>query len=121
MKDIVVLNIDQVQGGVVQIRCVFWFPIANGYPNPNATSAYPAINTTDPAVFTALQAGTMLEEVYSLQFPTSTINNNWSTVEAIILAFYTERKNYRGGVTAAIPDPGAKYKVYHDSTTGWSA
>jgi hypothetical protein len=120
-KDVILLDLQQVIGGIVQIRCVFWFPVTNGYPNPAAVSAYPAINTTDPAVLTSIQAGTTIEETMALQFPTSTIQNNWSTVEMIILAFYNERKNYRAGTVSAIPDPGLKYKVYHDSATGWLA
>lgn len=120
-KDIVLLDIQQVIGGIVQIRCVFWFPVTNAYPAPTATSAYPAINTTDPAILSAIQAGTVLEETMTLQFPTSTITNNWATVETIILAFYNERKNYRAGTVAALPDPGLKYKIAHDSVTGWSA
>jgi hypothetical protein len=120
-KDIVLLDIQQVMGGIVQIRCVFWFAVTNGYPQPNAVSSYPAINTTDPAVLASIQAGTTVEEVITLQFPTSTIVNSWSTVELIIAAFYNERKNYRAGTVAAIPDPGLRYKTYHDSATGWSA
>ena len=120
-KDIVLLDISENQGGISNIRMVFWMPVTSGFPNPSFTSAYPAISMTDPSVLTGLQNGTILEEVHSIQFPTSAIVNNWATVELIILAFLTSRKAYRTGTVTALPDPGAKYQVSHDSSSGWSS
>jgi len=120
-KQVVLLEISENQPGIVNLRCVFWFPITSGYPIPNFVSAYPDIGTTDSDVLTALRTGTMIEEVQVFQFPTSSITTAWSTVELIIAAFYTSRKNYRSGIVSALPDPGSKYKVFNDSATGWSA
>jgi len=120
-KQIVLLDISENQPGIVNIRCVFWLPVTSGYPSPSFVSSYLDINNTDPAVLTALQAGTILEEVHVFQFPTGSIATSWTTVELIIKAFYDSRKNYREGVTSALPDPGSKYKIFNDSVTGWSA
>ena len=120
-KQIVLLDITENQPGIVNLRCVFWFSVTAGYPNATFVSAYPDIGTTDPDVLNSLRAGTMIEEEHVFQFPTSSLTTAWSTVELIIAAFYTSRKNYRSGIVSALPDPGAKYKVFNDSSTGWSA
>lgn len=122
-KDICILDIQEQQGGICNIRCVFWLPIVAPYPQPSVKSAYLNSNT-DPAtsgIESALQAGTLIEEVHIFQFPTSSIVSQWTTVEAIILAFLNARKNYRAGTLPALPDPGTKFGVLHDSSTGWSA
>jgi len=122
-KQICLLNISEVQGGICQITCAFWLPVVSAFPNASGSSAYPAIST-DPntsGVLAAIQAGTIIEEVHTYQFSNAEIVNSWAAVEAIILAFFNARKNYRSGAAAAVPDPGLKYAILYDSSTGWSA
>lgn len=122
-KDILILDIKEASTGFVNIRFILWFPISAGFKNPNFTSSYPDIttdlNTTGQDA--ALRAGTVIEEIYTITIPMSWIANAWASVEAILLAFLTTRKNVRAGTLAALPDPGLKYAIMHDSGTGWSA
>ena len=117
-KQIIILDISENQGGISNIRCVFWFSVSSAFPNSGFVSAYPGITGADQ---TALNNGTVIEEIHQFQFPNTSIVNTWSTVEAVLLAFYNARKSYRAGTTVALPDPGAKYQIYNDSSTGWSA
>ena len=123
-KQICVLDVREAQPGIITIRFVFWIPVTTGYPNAGASSAYPAINT-DPntsGVLALIQAGTLLEEIFTFTIATSTAVANWATVvEPIILAAYQARKNYRAGSVTALPDPGVKYGTLYDSVSGWSA
>lgn len=123
-SDIMVLNIQEAQGGFVQIRVLFWIQIANPFPNSNATSAYAGI-ATDPntsGILAQIQAGTVIEEANSFLFPLSWISTLWSTaVEPLLLAYLNARKAVRAGTLPALPDPGLKYKIVHDSVSGWSA
>lgn len=122
-KQICLLDIRDTTPGFVTIRCCFWFPVTGAYPEPNFVSSYPDV-TTDPnaaGIAAALTAGTLIEEVYSFTFPTSAVDNSWSTVELILLAYYNARKNYRAGTASVLPDPGSKLGTMYDSATGWSA
>lgn len=127
-KQICLLDIREYVGGISTVRVCFWLPQVKAYPSTNIVSAYvnvdsdPLTSTSGQGISAALRAGTIVEETYGLQFPTSAIVNNWGTVEAIILAFYQSRFSYHAGTNAvAIPDIGAKLGVMYDSATGWSA
>lgn len=123
-KDICVLDIREQVAGFITLRAVFWVQVTNGYPNPGAVSAYPNIttDTNTTGILTAIQAGTVVEEVYSFMFPTGWIAGNWSTaVEPLLVAYLAARKSVRAGTLAALPDPGAKFAILHDSSSGWSA
>jgi hypothetical protein len=123
-KDICLLDIEPSVAGFITIRVVFWIQVTAGFPNTGATSAYPNIQT-DPntsGILTAIQAGTVIEEVYTFQFPQSWVAGEWSTaIEPLLLAYLTARKAWRAGTQGTIPDPGLKFAILHDSSSGWSA
>lgn len=122
-KDICVLDIREATPGFVNVRVLFWIAVAAGYKVPGATSAYPDI-TTDPAtssMLAAIQAGTVVEESYTFLFPVGWISGQWATVKAALVAFLTARKAQRAGTQGALPDPGFRYAVLHDTDTTWSA
>jgi hypothetical protein len=122
-KQICLLGINQLAGGLVNLQFCLWLPQTNGMPNPQGVSAYPKIST-DPntsGVLAAIQAGTIIEEVYNLLLPSSAIAGSWSTVEMVVNAILNGRLAYKAGTQGAIPDTGAKLGVLYDSSTGWSA
>lgn len=120
--DIMILSITPAEAGFVNLNVLFWIVIANPYPVPGAQSAYPAVGT-DPnttTVVAALQNGTLIEEQHSFSFPLNWITTQWAAIEALLVAYLVAKKAVRTGTLAALPDPGLKYKVFHDSGTGWS-
>lgn len=123
-SDICILDIREAQSGFVAIRTVFWITVVNPYPSPAAASAYPAIQT-DPntnGILAAIQAGTILEEVNSFIFPLNWVSTQWATaIEPLLLAYLNARKAVRAGTVLALPEPGLKYKIVHDSASGWAA
>ena len=122
-KDICILDIRESTGGFVSLRCIFWILITNGFPNSNLTSVYPNIttDTNTNGILQAIQAGNILEEVYTFQFPLNWITTSWPTIEALLLAYLNARKAQRAGTLAALPDIGLKFAVMHDSSAGWTA
>lgn len=127
-KDVVVLDIREVTGGLCNVRFAVWLQITAPYPSPNQVSAYLDINNdatvgaSGQNIPAALTAGTVVEEVYSILVPNQLIGSSWGTIiEPYIAAIVTARKNYHAGTGAAAPDPGLKYKILHDQSTGWSA
>lgn len=124
-KDICVLDIRDSTGGFITLRCAFWLAATNAYPSPGLTSSYVNITTdaNTSGILAAIQAGTIIEEVYSFQFPVSWIGSaNWGiAVEPLLLAYLNARKAYHAGTQGALPDVGAKFAVLHDSASGWSA
>jgi hypothetical protein len=122
-KQICILDIRESVGGFVNLRCCFWIAVTNGYPNSGLTSAYPNIttDTNTAGILTAIQAGTIIEEVYTFQFPTNWITLDLSTVEALLLAYFRARQAVHAGTVGALPDPGALFAFMYDSAAGWSA
>lgn len=122
-KDICVLDIREMAGGICSVRFCCWLAVATAYPNALAISAYPNVSTdaSTQGVLQLIQAGTLIEEVYNIVLPTSIISGSWATVETLMLAILNARKSYKNGTVAALPDPGLKLGILHDSATGWSA
>lgn len=125
--DIVILDIREQTGGLTNIRFACWFTVANPYPASTFISAYPDINT-DPTVGASaanypaqLQSGALVEEVFNVLVPSVVISSSWATVEVLLLAIHTARAAYKAGSAPAVPTPGLKYKILHDSVSGWSA
>lgn len=122
-KDICILDIRDAQPGFISIRCLFWLTVTAGYKMTGFVSSYPDINTdtNTTALLASIQAGTVLEETQTFTFPTLWVTTQWTVIEQLLLAYLNARKAYRGGTLVAIPDPGIKYAILHDSATGWSA
>lgn len=120
---IVILDINSLTPGLVTVRAVFWFDQQAGYPLPGFVSAYQNLNVKFPAVLTALQAGTMVEEQYVFTFPQDWVATFWANVENHIFSAWQDRNNWRLGIfPVALPAAGAKYEVFYDTTlNAWSA
>lgn len=111
-KEIMALSIGQPQGGFQSISFVMWFPVAagNAMPQPNFKSAWPDISTKDPALLSALQAGTIIEEATATVLPASLTS---AQLQVILQAAWTSRNSYLAGV----PPQGQYYGFYFDGTT----
>ena len=125
-KDICVLDVREVVGGLCSLRFCIWLTATNPYPNPNAVSAYSNINTdtNTTGILQAMQLGTIVEEVYTILVPTNSITNatKWGSIaEQNMLDILTARQKYKAGTAPASPNIGAKFSILHDSATGWSA
>ena len=126
--DICILDIRELAGGLCNIRFCLWFSSTPPYPMSGYNSAYSEI-TTDPTLGpppgadydNKLKAGSVTEEVYSMLVPSATVTGNWSVVQSHLLAILNARKAYKAGTAPAIPAVGLKYKILHDSVSGWTA
>ncbi len=125
--DIVILDIREQIGGLCNIRFACWFTIANPFPLGGATSTYPdivsdiSVGPSGQNVPAKLQTGEIAEETFNILVPISMLTSSWPTLEAYMLAVLNARKSYKAGSAPAAPQPGLKYKILHDTVTGWSA
>lgn len=113
-KQIVVLETNPADGGFINIRCCFWFPVTVGQELPRPDLVASAWKAAAPGDLSALQAGTILEEVNSYRYPSSFTAAN---IKTELVAAYNARKAY----LLSIPFQGQYYGVFFDSVAGWSA
>lgn len=95
---------------VSTINAVFWYPIAST-PVPTVGSSLWALASV--AEVTALQAGTVIEEGRSFQYPTGLSS---VSIEAFLLQYWTNRNTQIAGTGL-----GTLVNVFNDSITNWSA
>lgn len=118
MRQIITLETqeaNQSSGGLVTIRCAFWFsvPIGKEVAIPAFVSAVKGVAAPTAQEATDLQDGKVVEEIHQFSVPKSQTNNQ---VKAFLAACYTDRKTYRD----ALPDRGSRYGISWDGTA-WSA
>jgi hypothetical protein len=87
-----------------------WFPITSGAKTVTTGSVWGLASAGENA---AIQAGTVLEESNSFQFPT---NLPVANVKAFLLQYWNNRNAQINGI-----GPGLYQNVFDDSITGWSA
>src|SRR5690349_9887957 len=106
-KQIIVL--DQNSDGTNQtIRFAFWFPVTAGItPQPTFVSAWSGASTAEN---TALQNGTVKEELYFHTFPLGTPTAN---IKAVVNQAWTQRNTQINGI-----GPNQYFGVFFDSATG---
>ena len=92
------------------MNCVFWYPISS---SPKPVSGISGWAGASSAENQAIQAGTVLEEVGSFQFP---VGFATASIKAFLLQYWTNRNAQLAGV-----GPGQFANVFDDSITGWSA
>lgn len=108
-KEIIVLT--QNSNGTTQnVQVAFWFAITTG-PRPQTGGSQWTGATT--AENTAIQNGTVFEEVETFSFPVST---PVTAIKTIIQQYWTDRNAQIGGNGFNL-----WYGVFFDSVTGWSA
>jgi hypothetical protein len=110
-EKVMVLDVGLPQGGWISVRFAMWFPVAAGneLAQPTFTSSWADVASKDSALLLALRAGTVLEKVYSHDFPAGM---SLANVEAFLAAAWTAVNSYLGGV----PQPGQFYGTYWDGT-----
>lgn len=69
-KQIIILTTNPRDGGRIQIAAVYWFavPLNRRIPAPNASSQYASASGAE---ISALQDGSVLEEVRNMELPSS--------------------------------------------------
>lgn len=120
-RQIIVIDYSQASA-TVNIACVFWLtaPAARVVPVPNFTSRIPVQGSgiswgITPAELAALQAGTVVEQMFSTQFPMA--GNSNAIMQAGLLASY----NSAQAQLAASANAGTHYVgASLDSVAGWS-
>lgn len=108
-KQIIVLN-NNSDGTFVTYQMAFWFSIASGVQTQASGSVWTGASAAEN---TAIQNGTVKEEVKSFVFPIGTPS---ATIKSFIQQAWTDRNSQLNGIGTA-----QYYGVYLDSVTGWSA
>jgi hypothetical protein len=109
-KQIIVLT-QSSDGTNVTYQFAFWFPITAGITQqPTVTSQWAGASTGDN---TAIQNGTIKEEIYLHTFP---IGTSTATIKAVVNQAWTLRNTQLAGI-----GPNQFFGVFFDSVNGWSA
>ena len=111
-KQCIVLETNSVANpGVINVRYLLWLTTASPVVNNSRTSAYSLASAGEIA---AIQAGTTIEEQYTVQFPSTM---PISEMKVYLNRHITSRQNYWNSV----PGPASFFQVFFDSVSGWSA
>jgi hypothetical protein len=113
-KEIIILRVTTGPGGDTNVGLAAWFAVAAGReipPTRTVTSAWPDASAAEVA---AIQAGQVIEEVYSFQYPVT-------FTKAQIQTDLVSKWNARAAQIAARPNPNQFFGVFFDSVSGWSA
>jgi hypothetical protein len=108
-KQIIILGTNQ-NSLWTNISCVLWYPITSGAKTQTTGSVWSGAAAAENS---AIQAGTVLEEQNTFQFPTNLPTAN---MKAFLQQYYANRNAQINGV-----GPGLYQNVYDDNATGWSA
>lgn len=108
-KQIIVLGQSQ-NGTTVTISAAFWYPITTGALAQTKGSVWTGASAAEN---TAIQNGTVLEEVQNFTFP---VNTTATTIKDVLNKAWTQRNTALGGV-----GPNQFNGIFFDSVTGWSA
>ena len=113
-RQIIILETNPADGGMVAVRCAMWFPITTGQEIPLAgfTSAFKTKGAIGPTAqeTTDLQDGKVVEEVKVLSFPKSFTA---AQIRGSLVAAYTDRVAFR----ATLPNTGQFYGTAWDGTS----
>jgi hypothetical protein len=95
---------------MLNVSCVFWFPVTSGVKTQSSGSVWTGASTAEN---TAIQNGSVQEEPTSFSFPVGLAAAN---VKAFLLQYWTNRNARIAGVGQALYSG-----VFDDSVSGWSA
>lgn len=96
-------------GSNVCYRIANWYVITTGQQTQTAGSQWSGASTAEN---TAIQNGSVLEEVNNQCFP---VAQDVTSIKAVIVQFWTVRNSQIGGI-----GPAQFQGVFFDSVTGWS-
>lgn len=116
-RQIIILETNPAEGGMISTLVAFWFPVTKTQEvwRPAMVSVWKSqggVGGPSDAETLALQQGEVIEEVRSIQFPQS------STQQQILdslVSIYNDRASYRAG----LPTVGKYYGMSWDGN-GWS-
>lgn len=108
-KQIVVLGQTQTATQIT-VNVVFWYPITTGALAKTSGSVWVGASAAEN---TAIQAGTVLEEQQSFNFPVGATS---VTIKDVLNKAWTQRNNALGGI-----GPNQFNGIFFDSIAGWSA
>ena len=114
MKRIIVLD-RSTSESEANYNCLFWFQLSSGIRTQSAGSAWVPNGSSVGASAgenQAIQAGTILEESHSFQFPVATPITD---IENVMLQAWTNRNQQINGV-----GPNQFYGSFNDSVSGWA-
>lgn len=111
MKQIIILETNPSEGGLITIRVAFWLPVPPGQEVPIPSLAQGAWKDISPEELLELQNGSIIEEVRSFTFPKSL---DVGDVHKILQVAFNDRAEY----LASIPRKGQYYGTYFDGN-GW--
>jgi hypothetical protein len=113
-KQAIILTVARGSGGDVDVTWLFWLPVPAGQQIPLTLTTVSAWTGATAVDNTAIQNGTVIEEVHEAQFPVSMTK---AQIQAAIVAAY----NTRTAQFAARQNPNQYFGIFFDSVTGWSA
>ena len=112
-KQLIVMRVAKGPGGDNNVSFLMWLAVASGreVPIPGAVSQWTGASAAEN---TAIAAGQVIEEPYSIQYP---VTMTKAQIEADLVSRFTARQ----AQIAALPNPNQFFGVFFDSATGWSA
>lgn len=112
-KQIIVLETNPADGGFNNLKVVFWFAIPSNrrVPIPSKVSVWEGASIAET---TALQDGSVLEEIHNIKVPASYTGTEQ---KAVLNKAFTDRAAYLAAQPFKLQFAG----VFFDSVTGWSA
>jgi len=110
-KEVIILEVNTNTPNQMAVHYLLWLTSTKPVPRPNFNSQWTGASAGETS---ALQAGTVVEESYSVTFPQSFGTGN---IKTFVQDHYNDRQAYFTSQT----QPGQYYGVYYDSSTGWSA
>lgn len=108
-KQIIALS-KLTNGAEDNLTIAFWYVISAGAQQRTNGSVWTGASTAEN---TAIQAGTVLEEIESFQFP---VGAAAATIKDVLNKHWTTRNAQLNGI-----GPSQYFGVFFDSVAGWSA
>lgn len=109
-KQIIILDIQDAGANSMVVNYLFWITTGNPIAHPNVQSRWSGASGGEVA---AIQAGTVIEEPYSVDVAS---NTNTTALKQVLNDRFSARQKYFNQQ----PGPGVWYGIYYDSTTAWS-
>lgn len=113
MKQVIILDTNVLDGGLIAVRVAFWVPVPAGQEVSDSRLSTSAWRGASGDEIKALQDGTIIEEVRSFMFGRSL---DTGTVQKLIQVAYDDRVAY----LASIPPRGKFYGAVLDNGV-WTA
>lgn len=107
MKQVIILDTNVLDGGLIAVRVAFWVPVPAGQEVPDSRLSTSNWRGASGDEIKALQDGTIIEEVRSFMFGRSL---DTGTVEKLIQVAYQDRISY----LTSIPPRSKFYGAYLD-------